>query len=192
MKRRVTQLALETFQKRIEDVKELSKQDPYLDSYALQKKLIQELIELLKTTPEYLVDVELLRWIQRQESAGAAASSQAQLQKDMNELDEILQSENEKQMTLDDFISSEEELEKTRNIKEVELPASEHHQGLYTVKVKLRWSCPGCGMTRGNVERVRSYDGSLWLTCDGWNNPCGHVDRYDKLRIEAKTNGLNS
>lgn len=192
MKRRVTQLALETVQKRVEDVKEISKQDPYLDSYALQKKLIQELINILKTTPEYLVDVELLRWIQRQESAGTAASRQSLAKKEINTLDEILQSENEKQMTLDDFISSEEELEKTRNIKEVELPASEHHQGLYTVKVKLRWSCPICGKTRGNVERVRSYDGSLRLTCDGWNNPCGHVDRYDKLRIEAKTNGLNS
>ncbi len=104
MKRRVTQLALETLKKRIEDVKEISKQDPYLDSYALQKKLIQELIELLKTTPEYLVDVELLRWIQRQKSAGAAAASQVQIEKAKKDLDEILQFENGKQMTLDDFI----------------------------------------------------------------------------------------
>lgn len=107
MKRRVTQLVLETFQKRVEYVKEISKQDPYIDAYVLQKKLIQELIDLLKGTPEYLVDVELLRWIQRQESAGAAASSQVQLKKDKKDLDEILQSENEKQMTLEDFIPSE-------------------------------------------------------------------------------------
>lgn len=107
MKKRVIQLTLEKFQKRVEDIKEISKQDPYLDAYALQKKLIQELIELLKKTPEYLVDVELLRWIQRQESAGAAASNQIQLKTDLKALDKILQSENERQMTLEDFIPSE-------------------------------------------------------------------------------------
>lgn len=107
MKKRVIQLALETFQKRVEDLKEIYKQDPYLDAYALQKKLIQELIELLKKTPEYLVDVELLRWVQRQESAGAAASNQAQLKTDLKAIDEILQSENEKQMTLEDFIPND-------------------------------------------------------------------------------------
>lgn len=107
MKKRVAQLALETSQKRVETVKEVSKKDPYLDAYVLQNKLIQELINLLKTTPEYLVDVELLRWIQRQESVGAATSNQSQLKKDIEALDEILQNENEKQMTLEDFIPSE-------------------------------------------------------------------------------------
>ena len=107
MKKRVIQLALEKFQKRVEDVKEISKQDPYLDAYVLQKKLIQELIELLKKTPEYLVDVDLLRWVQRQESAGAVTSNQAQLKTDLKVLDEILQSENEKQMTLEDFIPND-------------------------------------------------------------------------------------
>ena len=107
MKKRILLQVIETLQKRIEEAKEISKQDPYLDSYVLQKKLIQEIIDILKTTPSNLVELELIRWIQRQESAGASTFSQVQLKKDMTTLDEILQSENDKQMTLEDFIPNE-------------------------------------------------------------------------------------
>lgn len=107
MKKRILLQVIETLQKRIEDAKEISEQDPYLDSYVLQKKLIQEIIDILKTTPSNLVELKLIRWIQRQESAGASTSSQVQLKKDITSLDEILQSENDKQMTLEDFILNE-------------------------------------------------------------------------------------
>ncbi len=76
-------------------------------------------------------------------------------------------------------------------IKEVTIPACEEHQGLYDVKVKLHWFCPVCGKPRGEIKIVRSYDGSRVLFCDGWSNPCGHIDKYEIVRKEAKTNGLN-
>lgn len=76
-------------------------------------------------------------------------------------------------------------------VKEVTIPACEGHEGLYSVKVKLYWICPVCGNPRGEVDTVRSYDGSQVLFCDGWKNPCGHIDYYSAVRKEAKENGLN-
>lgn len=77
------------------------------------------------------------------------------------------------------------------NTKEVCIPACAEHEGYKTVKVKLQWVCPVCGRRRGKISNVRSYDGSLCLVCDGWINPCGHVDKYDAVRDEAASNGLN-
>lgn len=76
-------------------------------------------------------------------------------------------------------------------IKEVTIPACEEHCGLYSIKVKLNWICPICSKPRGNIETVHSYDGSQILFCDGWKNPCGHIDKYSSVRKEAKENGLN-
>lgn len=76
-------------------------------------------------------------------------------------------------------------------IKLVTIPACEQHEGFYKEIVKLKWICPICGKERGKVEKVRSYDGSLYLYCDGWKNHCGHVDKYSKIREEAQNNGLN-
>ncbi len=77
-------------------------------------------------------------------------------------------------------------------IKEVYIPACAEHEGQRGVKVKLHWVCPVCGQPRGKIKKVRSYDGSLILFCDGWGNPCGHVDKYDDVIAEAKANGLNN
>lgn len=76
-------------------------------------------------------------------------------------------------------------------IKEVYIPACAEHEGLYGINVNLRWVCPICGKPRGKIQSVLSYDGSRYLECDGWQNPCGHVDKYSALRIEALRNGLN-
>ncbi len=81
--------------------------------------------------------------------------------------------------------------DEAENIKEVCIPACEEHEGYKTVKIKLRWVCPICGQPRGIIKDVLSYDGSLRLCCDGWKNPCGHTDKYDAVRKEAATNGLN-
>lgn len=78
------------------------------------------------------------------------------------------------------------------DIKEVCIPACETHEGYKSIKIKLRWVCPICGRPRGAIKNVRSYDGSMCLQCDGWTNPCGHTDKYDNVRKEAKTNGLNA
>lgn len=81
--------------------------------------------------------------------------------------------------------------EKKMMIKEVYIPACAEHEGLYGIHVNLRWVCPICGKPRGEIQRVLSYDGSRYLECDGWQNPCGHVDKYSNLRVEAFRNGLN-
>lgn len=57
----------------------------------------------------------------------------------------------------------------------------------YTTKhVILNWQCPVCGGTRGDVYRTQAYDGSLRVNCDGWQNPCGHIDMYEAVLKEAQ------
>lgn len=73
----------------------------------------------------------------------------------------------------------------------VEIPGTDAHRGMASVVVRVRWVCPGCGRPRGQVFRTTSRDGDRRLPCDGWRNPCGHVDHYADVRIEAADNGLN-
>jgi hypothetical protein len=81
--------------------------------------------------------------------------------------------------------------DKQKGIKEVCIPACAEHMGIYAVKVKLFWLCPKCGQPRGEIKSGRSYDGSRVLSCDTWENPCKHIDKYADVRKEAVTNGLN-
>lgn len=80
--------------------------------------------------------------------------------------------------------------EKTET-REVIVPSRSKHRGVHRVTVELAWRCPECGGPRGEVESVRSYDGSRCMIVDGWQNPCGHVDKYSDVRAEALENGLN-
>ncbi len=76
-------------------------------------------------------------------------------------------------------------------IKTVCIPSCANHQGIYATTVKLLWRCPICGRYRGEIKKVKSYDGSAYVACDGWDNPCGHVDKYEDVLNEAFNNGLN-
>lgn len=76
-------------------------------------------------------------------------------------------------------------------IQTVIIPACENHEGINTVDVNLRWVCPVCGQPRGKIGTGYSYDGSLRCVVDTWENPCGHIDKYSNVIIEAKNNGLN-
>jgi len=67
----------------------------------------------------------------------------------------------------------------------VTIPARDEHEGVYSIQVELDWVCPVCGGPRGKVHKARSHDGLLILHCDGWTNPCGHVDRYAAVREEV-------
>ena len=73
----------------------------------------------------------------------------------------------------------------------VKIPAREMHEGYAFVIVKLEWKCPECGKPRGPLVDALSYDGSRRLTVNGWHNACGHVDKYEAVRLEASENGLN-
>jgi hypothetical protein len=70
-------------------------------------------------------------------------------------------------------------------VKTVIIPGSDEHAGLYAIKVTVVWECPVCGGPRGEVFPTISYDGSRRLGCDGWRNPCGHIDKYADVRREA-------
>jgi hypothetical protein len=68
----------------------------------------------------------------------------------------------------------------------VTIPACDQHEGILSIKVTLNWICPVCGGPRGEPFKTFSYDGSRKLYCDGWINPCGHVDKYSAVREEAR------
>lgn len=76
-------------------------------------------------------------------------------------------------------------------IKTVCIPACDAHQGFFKVSVRFYWVCPVCGKPRGDIMDAYSFDGSRKLHCQGWENPCGHSDKYFNLREEAAKNGLN-
>ena len=67
----------------------------------------------------------------------------------------------------------------------VRVPGSTDHAGQHLITVTARWVCPTCGGPRGDITPAISYDGSRRLACDGWSNPCGHVDYYADVRDEA-------
>jgi len=77
------------------------------------------------------------------------------------------------------------EMDDTRT---VEIPRQKQHGGFETVRLTLTWRCPVCGGRRGEPFRTISYDGSRRLACDGWINPCGHVDSYESVRRESQSN----
>ncbi len=66
----------------------------------------------------------------------------------------------------------------------VRIPGSDDHGGDHLITVTLRWVCPACGDPRGEIRPAISYDGSRRLACDGWTNPCGHIDFYAVVRTE--------
>jgi len=76
-------------------------------------------------------------------------------------------------------------------LETVIIPATPEHGGIASLQVTLQWVCPVCGQERGKPQQTRSYDGSRILYCDGWANPCGHVDKYEAVKEEAKNNGMN-
>ncbi|HZM65160.1 MAG TPA: hypothetical protein VFC16_02540 [Nakamurella sp.] len=67
----------------------------------------------------------------------------------------------------------------------VRIPGSDEHDGWHRITVTVLWECPTCGGPRGDVAPAISYDGSRRLHCDGWSNPCGHIDSYTRVRREA-------
>lgn len=72
-----------------------------------------------------------------------------------------------------------------RASRTVQIPACDDHDGRLTCIVRFSWVCPRCGGPRGRVYRTVSFDGSRRLSCDGWKNPCGHIDFYSDVRAEA-------
>lgn len=45
--------------------------------------------------------------------------------------------------------------------------------------------CPQCGGPRGEPRWLRTYDDGVWYSVQVWDNPCGHLDTYRDVVIEA-------
>ncbi|QHE72665.1 hypothetical protein [Rhodococcus sp. WAY2] len=52
--------------------------------------------------------------------------------------------------------------------------------------VTLTWVCPGCHGPRGIPKEHRFHEDGHWLTCDRWDNPCGHLDLYTAVLAQAR------
>ncbi len=57
---------------------------------------------------------------------------------------------------------------------------------VHTVRVEISTKCPICGGPRGEPTWHNFCEDGDWLTCNVWTNPCGHVDLYKDVLIEAK------
>lgn len=64
----------------------------------------------------------------------------------------------------------------------ITIPAREDHDGHAAMTITVPWVCLQCGGPRGEPHQAISYDGSRGLTVDVWTNPCGHVEKYSKVR----------
>lgn len=55
----------------------------------------------------------------------------------------------------------------------------------YPVTVQIPAVCPVCGGPRGEPTWDRFRDTGEWYSVHKWTNPCGHVDKYKDILIEA-------
>ncbi|OLT25842.1 hypothetical protein BJF83_22435 [Nocardiopsis sp. CNR-923] len=46
--------------------------------------------------------------------------------------------------------------------------------------------CPRCGGLRGQARNLNQHEDGAWYSVDVWDNPCGHVDRYESVAEEAE------
>jgi hypothetical protein len=56
----------------------------------------------------------------------------------------------------------------------------------YPVTVDIKDTCPICGGKRGKPKENRYYECGQSYYLHNWDNPCGHVDMYKDVYIEAK------
>jgi uncharacterized protein (DUF983 family) len=52
------------------------------------------------------------------------------------------------------------------------------------VAIDISNRCPVCGGPRGRVFPALAYDGSIRMEVDRFDNPCGHIDKYENLLKE--------
>lgn len=54
-----------------------------------------------------------------------------------------------------------------------------------TVTISAICQTPECGGPRGEPYPHRFSEDGEWMTCDRWDNPCGHIDYYGAVLREA-------
>lgn len=55
-----------------------------------------------------------------------------------------------------------------------------------TPLVEVLWECPTCGESMGEPKGHNFHEDGDWYHCNVWDNPCGHVAKYDELKIKRK------
>jgi hypothetical protein len=71
---------------------------------------------------------------------------------------------------------------KSVETRTVTIPARAEHEGFHSLTLTLPWACLECGGPRGEPFETLSYDGSRRLNVHGWENSCGHVEKYSAVR----------
>lgn len=56
----------------------------------------------------------------------------------------------------------------------------------YPVTVEISDYCPVCGAVSGKPQRNNYCEDGEWYSVDNWENPCGHIDRYRLVYLEAQ------
>lgn len=58
--------------------------------------------------------------------------------------------------------------------------------GVVIRTVEIADTCPKCGGPRGEPKLNRYCDDGEFYYVHNWENPCGHVDKYQDVLLEAK------
>lgn len=53
-------------------------------------------------------------------------------------------------------------------------------------RVTISAYCPACGGPRGERRGLNQCDDGAYYWVEVWDNPCGHVDRYEAVVVEAE------
>lgn len=51
--------------------------------------------------------------------------------------------------------------------------------------VEIATTCPVCGGPRGEPHFERYHEDGDWYNVSRWTNPCGHMDTYAAVLVEA-------
>jgi hypothetical protein len=60
---------------------------------------------------------------------------------------------------------------------------------IHILKVSVSPNCPVCGARRGKPYNHNFCEDGEWFSCDRWDNPCGHTDKYTDVLQEARRLG---
>ena len=68
-----------------------------------------------------------------------------------------------------------------RTVWVVDRGVGRSYQGVRIRHVTLEWKCMDCGGPRGEPWWYRFAEDGEWYTCHRWDNPCGHVETYERI-----------
>ncbi|MDH5594032.1 MAG: hypothetical protein OEY68_06460 [Gammaproteobacteria bacterium] len=70
--------------------------------------------------------------------------------------------------------------------KTVTIPIVSNDKIVDVTQIKIYGNCPVCGGQRGQSMPRFFWEENHVYECDGWENPCGHIDYYEAVRNESE------